>query len=1227
MNPILNAFVDDDGKDIIVIEQVDGGIHQRRIQAQYTSYHQTSAINASLYRSLKRADQVAHVVHETERWIRIGWKSEIYRRQARYKLKDEGVESYEGDVHPVRYWLTQTKGVIAKPRRCYLDIEADSRVAFSKKEEMRILCWAISDDTGPVARGILSEDTIEAERTLLEKLWAVLADYDQVIAWYGGDPDDKDAGFDFFVIAARTRKCGLTIDTRRWLWLDQLVVWRRMNSAESGEEKESMRLEDISQNQLGEGKDVTPDWVIERFGNKSLGALAWDLWFAGGKFRKLLVDYCVKDTELLRKLEDRKGFLTLFQSICEATAVFGDTRGLYPTGQMDGFLLRLGREHDYRFATKTYSDDVKTKGFEGAFVLAPKTVASKPDERGTGEWTAEQAAAWRRARGMTDGILRDVHVCDFASLYPSNIITWNLSEEVLVKDDKLVEAAYHAYKNGEPLPPDVCFSPGTGVLTYTDKIGILPLALRELLRLRKKYADEAAQHPPGTPKFVDAMAKSTAYKVVANSFYGVAGARTSRYYNKDIARSTTQNGVWLIKNVMKEGEKRQIESIAGDTDSSFVIGPTRAGFDTFVNWLNGKHLPKIIAATGAKESTVKLAFEKTFDILIFTTKKRYCNPPETPIMMANGSFKKLDEVKIGDVVLGWIDGAKMIGSKKRTSVHENTRRRLRESTVAAVHRHVADIVKVTMESGRTFRCTADHKWRSHGRSGTYSDYVTPKVGRLLSYVASEPPILTHEQQRAADWLGGIWDGEGSLASGNRGQIIISQSRARNPEVCKRIEESLSILGFRYAVSTQRNVTSACETYAIRGSLQERLNFLAWCRPAKWEKLSRALMKSRFAIGDRIVKIEPDGRGEVIGMTTSTGNYIAWGYASKNCGRYNHYKWKTTCNLCKDKKGNPGSVDVRTLECKDCKHVYTEQPVFLGKPEIKGLEYRRGDATRFAREMQGEMIDLMVGGMKLVKGLEDYPRPIMNLYAYEAIIERWRNRVLNEPLSIENVRRSQSIKDLSEYASSAKKGDDPDKKVSIPPHVAVAKILQERGQSITAGTKIDYVVVDGDCSPMRVIPAEDYAGECDRYYLWDSMVYPPTQRLLEGAFPEVDWSSWGDVRPEKIRKGKSAAPKGQYGFSFTPKPVSNRVDDYSDLAIPAFTKKPLAVRIPEAIGEAGIERVNAVLRANPGARSVEIVIVLKSGAEALLRSEIRVATGPKLAAEVAKVIEESATTAS
>jgi DNA polymerase elongation subunit (family B) len=952
-HPVLNAYLDDGGSEIVIVEQIDGEARERRTKAIHATFHRAEDLPPALMRALKASPHVRSVVKGDDGWVRIGWRDAIARRQARYKFKDDGLETFEGDVDPVRFWLTETRTAIARPRRCYLDIETDSRVSFAEKEKMRVLVWAVSDDTGPIARGVLEEDDDDSEATLLEQLWAVLARYDQVCAWFGGDPEVKESGFDFFVVAARTRKLGLPADTRRWLWLDQLVVWRRMNQAESGAEKESMRLEDIAQNQLGEGKDLTPPWVIERFGDKPLGVLSWDLWREGGRYREALVDYCVRDTELLRKLEARKGFLALFQSVCEVTSVFGSTRGLFPTSQMDGFLLRLGREKGYRFRTKTRDDDDGRVKFKGAFVLAPRTVESPPDQDGAA-WSKEQAKAWREERGMPNGILRDVHVCDFAALYPSNIITWNLSEEMLVDDPEIKAACKTLYAAGEPIPEGYCYSPGTGVVTRNDARGILPLALVELISNRKRYADEAKKHPPGTPAFVDAMALSNAYKVVANSFYGVAGAATSRFFDVDVARSTTQNGVWLIKSVIREGEKRKMEAVACDTDSDFVVGPTRDGFATFVRWINEKHLPKIIAATGAKESIVKLEFEKTFDILVFSGKKRYV------------------------------------------------------------------------------------------------------------------------------------------------------------------------------------------------------------------------------------------------------------------GRFAHFKWQTTCNHCLKKDGKtPGAVDVRTLLCADCGHVYTELPVFIGKPEIKGLEYRRGDWGRFAREMQGHAIDLLVGGLKVNPGLEHLERPVLDFAIYEKLIADWRDRIMSGALRREDVQISKSVKADSEY----KKKDDGT--TALEAHRAVAKILEARGQAVPAGTKVQYVIVDGSSSPMKVIPAEDFTGECDRYHLWDTLVYPPTQRLLEGAFPDHDWASWADVRP-KTQRGRDRVLEGQLGLGLAPKTKAKPLD-FSELAVPGFSMKPLVVRVPESAGAEALDRVRAVLLAHPGARVVELVIALDSGAEATLRTPISVSTSPKLKIAVERAL--------
>jgi uncharacterized protein YprB with RNaseH-like and TPR domain len=71
----------------------------------------------------------------------------------------------------------------------WLDLETDSRIPFSKKEEMRILVWSLEDEDGRVQVGVLEADNDRAEKVLLERLWRALEDYDQIIAWNGDDFD------------------------------------------------------------------------------------------------------------------------------------------------------------------------------------------------------------------------------------------------------------------------------------------------------------------------------------------------------------------------------------------------------------------------------------------------------------------------------------------------------------------------------------------------------------------------------------------------------------------------------------------------------------------------------------------------------------------------------------------------------------------------------------------------------------------------------------------------------------------------------------------------------------------------------------------------------------------------------------------------------------------------------------------------------------------------------
>lgn len=921
----VNAYLDGGTHIVKLYRDSAGAMRTERVRAEYVMYVKDADLTKDLERALRKSARTVAIAREQVegmmKWVRISLtddearKSYCRSRESPFKLRK--IEIYEGDVDPIRRWLTDENPPLAKPRRTYLDIEWDSRCTFAQAKEdglARVISWSLVDeDEKVIDSAVLEEDSDYCEKLLLEQLFASMRPFDQVCAWSGDDAD-------FPVIMRRADMVGVSgVDSRVWLWLDHLKAFERMNkhSAETGEEKVSMKLESIAQAVVGEGKTFEQGLIP----GKSLGAQTWDMWAAGGKWRQLLMRYMIRDTKLLAKIEKKKGYLTLFQTVCEACSLFGSSDSLNPTRQMDGFLLKLAKERGHHFMTKKfYEHNEGEEQFAGAFVLHPRTLAD-PDEG----WTEENARAWRIMHGFATGVITNVHVCDFSSLYPSIIQTFNMSAETKVANDVVPEVG--------PIPEGYCRAPSTGIAFSLATRGILPVALDEIIRLRKYWNDLKASFPPGTQEWLDADNKSTAYKVVANSFYGVVGSPYSRYFDVDIAESVTQNGKWLIKKVIAEAEKRGFYALYGDTDSAFVIGATEEEFRDFVKWCNEELFWPMLKRNGCTKSYIKLAFEKTFKRLVMSAGKRYI--------------------------------------------------------------------------------------------GSYAQY----------------------------------------------------------------------------------------------------------------------------------------------------------------------------------KGKPADAK--------------------SKPEIKGLEYKRGDASFAARELQAQVIDLLVGNLGLNPGIEC---PTDDLEHYHAVLNRVREHVLKEPLTFEEVKIAKSVtKSLAEYQPKMKKDGS---EGSENAHVRVAKILAGRGEQVSKGTRIEYVVTDGSVSPMKVIPASDYTGvEADRYYLWDTLVFQPTQRLLEAAYPDHDWSSWGKVRPKKERAKRAPKPKkvpeGQLAMPAETRPTSNRfeVRAESTLAVPAQGRRtaPYTLRVAEESLPNGVDdlsTVKAILGRHPGARPVHLIIQLASGAEAVLATEMKVSGTVSLHAELA-----------
>lgn len=371
----------------------------------------------------------------------------------------------------------------------------------------------------------------------------------------------------------------------------------------------------------------------------------------GSAERAIVAKYCIQDCNLVQYLLTKVDALTgmiEMANICSVPINFLILRG--QGIKLTSYVGKKCREKD------TLIPDIEKKendgGYEGAIVLDPKS----------------------------DLYMDNPVACvDYASLYPSSMISENLSHDSKVwtreynLDGKLiaetgetddngdfiydnlpgysyVDIDYDTYKYTRKSPSAAAVKTKCGSKTcrfaqFPDgKRAIMPSILEELLKARKATRKLIPQQ---TDDFMKSVLdkRQLAYKLTANSLYGQCGARTSTFYEKDVAASTTATGRKLLTYA-----KRVIEEVYGDavmdtknhgkvrTKAEYVYGDTDSVFFTFnLETLDGKP----IRGKDALEITIELSqeagalaskflkkphdleYEKTFMPFCLLSKKRY----------------------------------------------------------------------------------------------------------------------------------------------------------------------------------------------------------------------------------------------------------------------------------------------------------------------------------------------------------------------------------------------------------------------------------------------------------------------------------------------------------------------------------------------------------------------------------------------------------------------------
>ena len=293
--------------------------------------------------------------------------------------------------------------------------------------------------------------------------------------------------------------------------------------------------------------------------------------------RSVIAKYCIQDCNLVHYLFNKVDILTGFiemAKICSVPINFLVMRG--QGIKLTSYIAKKCREK--RTLMPVIEKGSLDDGYEGAIVLDPKC----------------------------DLYLDNPVACvDFASLYPSCIVSENLSHDskVWTKEydlsgnlekvegeqdtegnfiyDNLPEYEYvdieydtYVYVRRVPSAAAEKIRKGYKICRYAQfpngKRAIMPSIVEELLSARKATRKLIPQQ---TDEFMKNVLdkRQLGYKVTANSLYGQCGAKTSTFYEMDIAAATTSTGRKLLIYA-----KKVIEECYGDSMCETArYGPVR----------------------------------------------------------------------------------------------------------------------------------------------------------------------------------------------------------------------------------------------------------------------------------------------------------------------------------------------------------------------------------------------------------------------------------------------------------------------------------------------------------------------------------------------------------------------------------------------------------------------------------------------------------------------------
>lgn len=316
--------------------------------------------------------------------------------------------------------------------------------------------------------------------------------------------------------------------------LDYLSLYKKY----AYQEQASYQLDAISNKELGKGK-ITYEGTLDDLYQSDINKY---------------IEYNINDVVLVKEIDDKLQYIELVKTICHTCHV--PYEDIFLTSKcLEGALLTYMKRNGIVAPNKKFrTPESDEKKISGAYVQDPKATKMM----GRHEWIFD---------------------CDATSLYPSVIMTLNISpetkigkvqqwknlEELMTKPPKIVDVLLRSGKtksfsfdefNQWVIENNYAVS-ANGVLYNQTDVGLIPSILSTWFDQRVQYRKLAKQasDQKDLAKFHYYDKRQLVQKILLNSMYGVLGNAGFRFYDTDNAEAVTTSGVQLIKFSAATGNK------------------------------------------------------------------------------------------------------------------------------------------------------------------------------------------------------------------------------------------------------------------------------------------------------------------------------------------------------------------------------------------------------------------------------------------------------------------------------------------------------------------------------------------------------------------------------------------------------------------------------------------------------------------------------------------------